>query len=712
MKTIRTVLLASAALAATQPAHAQQADATPQSGDDFHGVIYVTAGGLERLDMLAGTSVVEGDELQRNMDGQIGEILAKLPGVSATSFSPGASRPVLRGFQGDRVRVLVDGIGSIDASNTSADHAVSIDPLTAQRIEVLRGPAVLLYGSSAIGGAVNVIDKRIPLGVPNEPVHIDATAALDTAYDLREGGLSLDMPVTPEIAFHVDGSYRKTNDVAIAGFAAAPGLRADLLADAAEEAEEGHADEAAELTEAADVAGTLPDSATETWSIGSGLAWFGQGASLGVSVGYYDTSYGVPLRPGAGHHHGEEGEEGEAGEDGGEAEHGEESVAIGLKQFRADLRGSLDLGDGFFEEVRTRVGYSDYEHIEFEGDEVGTTFLVEGVEGRVELIQRERDGWRGSVGAQYLHRDFEAIGEEAFVAPNTTDQFAVFTLQEIQFDPFEVEFGGRYERNDIESQTLGVARKFDSFSGAVGLAYSPVDGLRMGLNGSSSMRAPAAEELFANGPHIATQQFEQGDPFLRQEKAKGLEAYLRGTMGGADFGLSVYHTWFDNFVYLSATGEEEDDLPVFAYLQQGATHYGFEAEASVPLYRGDGFTVVGDAQADYVKATLDNGEAVPRIPPLSLLGALELQTDVVDLRGEVQWFDTQDRLAPLETATDSFAHVNLSVAWKPLRGTDNVTVMLQANNLFDEEGRRHASFTKDFVPLAGRNVKLSVRTSF
>lgn len=711
MTFFRAALIATTSLVFCPPLLAQQAippgsEALPQgSGDDFHGdVIYVTAGGLARLDMLAGTSVIEGDELQRNLAGQIGDILVRTPGVSATSFSPGASRPVLRGFQGDRVRVLIDGIGAIDASNTSADHAVTIDPLTAERIEVLRGPAVLLYGSSAIGGAVNVIDKRIPPRVP-EHVHFDAVGSLDSAHDQREGGASLDLPLGGNLALHLDGSWRKTDDVEIPGFVLAPALRQELLEHAAEEP-----DEAAELLEAANLRGVLPSSATETYSFGGGLGWFGNGISLGAAVGYYDSRYGVPLRPGAHHHHDHDHDD-DHDDHNHDHHHGDDAVSIGLEQWRADFRGAIDLGDGPFEELTTRWAYSDYTHIEFEGDAVGTTFAVEGVEGRVELIQRERGGWRGSIGGQYLVRDFAAEGAEAFVAPNTTESLALFTLQEVDFDPFEVELGARFERSELEAETLGVARRFDTFSGALGLAWSPMPGLRLGLNGSRAARAPSAEELFADGPHIATQQYEIGNPELRQETAWGLEGYARASFGGADLGLSIYGTWFDDFVYLHATGVEIDELPVYRQQQQGADYFGIEAEASFPLTRLGGFRLVGDVQGDYVRATLADGRPVPRIPPLSLLGALEAQSDPLDLRAEVQWFDSQSRVAPLETPTGSFAHVNLSAAWKPLRGDDNLTVMLQANNLFDAEGRRHASFTKDFVPLAGRNVKLSVKLS-
>jgi iron complex outermembrane receptor protein len=712
MTAYRSLLLAGALALAVAPLLAQETPSAPpapraaQPDDDYHGPIVVSAGGLSRLDMLAGTSVLSGQDLQRNLNGQVGEVLARLPGLSATSFSPGASRPVLRGFQGERVRVLVDGIGSIDASNTSTDHAVTIDPLTAERIEVVRGPAVLLYGSSAIGGAVNVIDKRIPRRLGHETLHVDALAAIDTAYDLREGGASLDMPLGGGFAAHVDGSWRKTDDVKIAGYTLASPLRAEVLEAADEEAEEGHLDEAEELREAAGRRGILPNSASETKSAGGGLAWIGERANLGLSVGYYETDYGVPGRPGAGHHHeSEEEEEGEGG-------HGEEAVSIGLEQFRADLRGSFDFGGGPFSQASTRWGYSDYRHIEFEGEEVGTTFDVEGFEGRVELIQRERGGWRGSVGGQYMQRDFSAVGAEAFVPPNATEQLALFTLQEIERGPFEVEFGGRWERTDVAAPTLGLAREFDTFSLAGGLSHEVAEGFRLGANVSRSERAPSAEELFADGPHIATQQFELGDPALRKETAWGVEGYLRGTIGESQLSLAAYRNWFDDFVYLQATGLEEDGLPVFRQAQQDADWFGVEAEASVPLLRRDTFTVVGDIQGDYVRATLGDGSPVPRIPPLSLRGGFEYQSDPIDVRAELEWVSEQDRTAAYETATEGWTTANVSIAWKPLRGANNVTIMLIGDNLFNVERRRHASFTKDFVPLAGRNVKLSAKLSF
>ncbi|WP_340588662.1 TonB-dependent receptor [Erythrobacter alti] len=725
MKLIATALLVTAAMPltllaqdadATQESDADRADAEAPvdtssariepSGDDFHNVIYVTAAGVDRLDVIAGTSVLTGIALQRESSGQVGEVLASLPGVSASGFAPGASRPILRGFGGDRVRVLNDGIGTLDASGASDDHAVAADPLIAERIEVLRGPAVLLYGSQAIGGAVNVITKRIPPRIPDEPIHIDALAGFDTASNLREGGLSFDLPLGANVTFHADASYRNTDDIEIPGFAASDGLRTDLLADAAEEEEEGHLEEAEELREAANISGTLPNSYSETWSAGVGVAAFVGEHNFGVSFGYYDTNYGVPGAPGVGHHGEEEG--------GGEfeEEEGEVPVSIDLERIRFDARANFDLGSGFFDAVQTRVGWSDYTHTEFEGDEVGTVFEVAGVEGRVELVQTRRGGWGGSIGAQYSSIDFDAFGEEAYIPPNVSNTFALFTLQEVDFDSFELEAGARYEMTSVESEPLGLDRDFDTFSAALGGGFMLFEDFRVGANLSRTERAPTAAELYAEGPHIATQQFEVGNPELGIEASWGAEAYVRGEVGEVKINASIYRNWFEDFIYLAGSGDEEDGLPVFTFLQQDADQWGAEAQVTFPLVEARDFSLLGDLRGSYTRAELSDGDAVPRIPPLSLYGALEARWEHFDLRGEVEWHDKQSNLAPLETPTDSFTHVNASLAWHPFEGEENFTLLAQVDNIFDVEGRRATSFTKDFVPLPGRNFKLTARASF
>jgi iron complex outermembrane receptor protein len=692
----------------------QPAGGTPVE-DDVHnrqngagGNIIVSASGVKELDVLAGTSVLEAREIQRDMvTGQIGELLTKLPGVSATSFAPGSSRPVLRGQQGERVRVLVDGVGTADVSNTSVDHATTIEPITVERIEVLRGPAVLLYGSQAIGGAVNVIDKRIPTRMPDEDFHFDGFAGVDTATNLRTGAASLDVGLTNNLVFHVDGSWRKTGNMEIGGFQLSPDLRDELLEEAAEKDADGEPDEAAEFREAAAQRGFVPNSDMESWTVNAGLGLILGESTFGAAIGYYDTNYGVIKRPGLKHEHG--------GEEGGEEEEeeGEENVRIDLQQFRADFKGDVFLGEGAFERLKLRVGYSDYTHTEFEGPgEIGTVFEAASIEARAELVQKESGMLRGATGIQFLHRDFFAEGAEAYVPPNLTDQLAVFTLQEFGTGPLQIEAAARAEFTNVEAQTLGIQRDYDTFSGALGLVYEGIDGIRVGINGSRAERAPSAEELFSNGPHIATQAFEIGDADLDTETAWGLEAYARGSIGAGTFNLTAYRQWFGNYIFLEETGEEEDDLPVFQYLQQDADFWGVEADISYPIVDTEGFRLLTDLRASYIEAELGDGTAVPRIPPLSLLGALEAQTGAFDVRGEVQWFGEQDRVTAFETATDSFTLVNALIAWRPLADNQNVTLQVAADNIFDVNGRRHASFTKDFVPLVGRNFRASVRMSF
>ena len=697
--------------APAEPPPAAQPEAAPDVGhadehEHHHGgeEIVVTGHLVRDLDILAGKSVMSGTDLQRELRPQIGDTLAKLPGVSATSFSPGASRPVLRGFSGERIRVLTDGIGSIDVSNTSADHAVTIDPLTAERMEVLRGPAVLLFGGQAIGGAVNVIDRRIPRTVPEEGYHIDLIGGLASAADERSIGGAGDLALGSGIVAHVDASVRKTDDLRSGGYILSPAFRAEQLEGAEEELAEGHGEEAAEALALANLRGKIPNSGTRQKTFGTGLALIRDNFNIGASFSIFDSDYGVPMRPGAEHHH--EGEEEE------EAAHGTAPVSIGLTQKRFDLRGEYKFDGGFLEMARLRIGAANYEHTEFEGDEIGTVFNSNGAEGRLELVQRDRDGWRGASGAQYSRREFEAIGAEAFLPPNETSHFGVFTLQEFHLGDLGLEASVRLDRSHSRADTLGLERDFTAFSGALGASYSLAQHVEAGINLSRTERAPSPEELFSNGPHIATQAFEIGNPDLGKEKSFGAEAFFRVDRRNFELSLTAFANWFDDFIYEDATGEEEDDLPVFRYFQRDATYYGFEAELSAELFRAGGFRFVGDAVADYVRATVKNVGPVPRIPPMRLLGGLEAQSDRIDGRVEVEWVDGQDRIAASETATDGFTQVNASLAWRPWGKRRETAIILSANNIFDVEARRHASFTKDFVPMAGRDIRLSARFSF
>jgi len=684
----------------TSTAPETEADAAPavldqpdtQPAGDLHAPaeedIVVTGFVRNRADILSGVSVVSGEELMRDMRPTIGETLSHQAGVSATSFGPNASRPVLRGFQGDRIRILTDGIGSLDISSTSADHAVAINPLTADRIEVLRGPSALMFGSAAIGGVVNVIDSRIPRRVPDEAIHAEGIATYGSAANERSVNAIADVPIDGHFVFHVDGNYSKTDDLEIGSHVLTPALRAEAAAS-----------QAPEIRALADLRGRLPNSAAETSDVAAGVAWIDGGNNVGFSINRYDSIYGVPIRYSL--------------DPAIEAE----APQLDLRQVREDVRAEIDAGGNFIQSVRFRGGHSDYRHFELEeSGDISTTFRNDGWEGRLEAVQANRGGWGGGFGAQYFRRDFNVVGEEKFLPPNLTEQFGLFVLQTLDRGEFKAEAGARFEHTaltadaDADIGNPALHRSFDAFTGSAGASYEIAPRIRFGVNASHSERAPNGEELFANGPHAGTQSFEVGDPGLGIEKSWGLEATFHATGNGFSLGASMFHSWFDGYIYEQATGAIEGDLPVFEYRQGDARYFGVELEGSLRLGQIGGVTVNGDVVGDLVRATIDGVGPAPRIPPMRLLGGLEAQSEKVNGRVEVEWVDDQERVSDFETPTDGYTMVNASLDFHPFgRGT---SIVLSANNIFDVDARRHASFLKDYAPLPGRDLRVTARVMF
>jgi iron complex outermembrane receptor protein len=705
------IALSAAPLTVPSAALAQQAapeDADPTGAYHDQQVDIVVTALIPRRqgDILSGTSVLAGEELTRDLRPSIGETLARQPGVSATSFGPNASRPILRGFQGERVRILTDGIGSFDVSNTSVDHAVAINPLTADRIEVLRGPAALLYGSSAIGGVVNVIDSRIPRRVPDEPIHVEGIATYGSAANERTVSGEVEAPLADNFVIHLDGSWTNTDDLRTGGYILSKPLR--TIAAQSDDPE---------IREDGRWKGKLPNTAAETWEVAGGFAYVGGGGNLGASVSHTDNRYGVPARIDVEEDHDHSDEPG----------HTHEDVTLAMKQTRADLRGEVATGGGFLDSIRLRAGWADYQHQEIEpSGEVGTTFKNQSMESRLEFIQAKHGGWDGAFGAQFFTRRFEAVGEEKFLPKNTTDQIGVFTLQSLDLGGTRIEAGGRFEHTELNSVpdadlfVGGYTRSFDALSGSLGISQEIVPGWRAGVNLSRSERAPSAEELFARGNHAGTQAFELGNPDFGKEKSWGVEGTLRGKGDGYSVSLAAYHNWFSGYIYDSivddsvcqaANGGAELEFPCFAYNQADARYYGFEAEGTVKLAQLGGYAINLDGVADYVRATIKGSGPAPRIPPLRLLGGIEAQGDRITARAEVEHVFEQDRIAATETPTDGFTLVNASLSFKPFSGNDRTNLMLSANNIFDVEARRHASVLKDFAPLAGRDIRVTARFS-
>ncbi|MET0240982.1 MAG: TonB-dependent receptor [Sphingobium sp.] len=691
-------------IAVATPALAD-APRTAHNHDDGAEIIVSAPLQTSERDVLSGTSVVTGETLQREMRSTIGETLAHQPGVSASSFGPNASRPILRGFQGERVRVLSDGIGSIDVSNSSADHAVVIDPLLADRVEVLRGPATLLYGSSAAGGVVNVIDKRIPRSVPEKGYRLDGMVNYGTAADERSAAASADVVVAPNLVVNANGSYLRTGDLRIPGYVLSDRVRGIALQSAAGPVGEDDPDFAA----TASLKDRLPNSAAETWTAGIGAAVVTDTTNVGIAYSYYDSLYGLPIRYAL-----RPGEE-------------QEAPRLSVVQNRIDIRGDVSVG-GFIDRIRVRAGYAAYRHFELEDTgEIATTFRSKGLESRAELVQSNRGGWTGASGVQYFHRDFDVAGEEAFLPNNTTEQVGLFTLQQFDLGGLRIEGGVRYEHTAQRAAGDGVSlnyfegrRSYDALSASAGVSYAVAQDARVGFNASRTARAPSAEELFANGPHAGTQAWEYGNPDFALEKAWSLEATLHVHKPGFGLDASAYYSWFDDYISENQVSQDicvaaadpsgrDVDLPCFQYRQGKARYYGVEADMTIGLGQAGPYAINLDVVGDYVHATGTDDEPLPRIPPARVLGGLEAQSDSLTGRVEVEHSFAQKRVSTFETQTDDYTLLNASLAWRPIPANQRISLLLSANNLLDVEARRHSSVLKDFAPLTGRDVRITAR---
>jgi iron complex outermembrane receptor protein len=671
---------------------------------DTDQAIVVTGVRRAAGDVLGGVSVLDREQLLHDTRPSIGETLQSQPGVTASSFGPTASRPILRGLQGERVRVLVDGIGSLDLSSSDPDHAVPINPLTAERIEVLRGPSALLFGSSAIGGVVNVIDTRIPRAVPTKPVKVDAVLNYGSAANERSGNLSVDVPLGGHFVAHADGAYSKFDDLHVGGHLLSPDLR-----------EQAAASPDPEIQELADLKDKLPNTGGRLADIAGGVAYVDGDLNIGLSVTHHTFKYGVPIRfsldPDV---------------------EAEEPTLVG-RQTRADARVNVPLGDGFFKIFEFRGGIGKYHHDELEEDgSVGSSFRTRAGEMRAEVVQNERGGWGGTSGIQFSRQRIFLAGDEKYLPDSTNRQLGLFTLQSLVLGKVRLEGGARIEFAKLhadEDETIAehaeevgvesdigmepLSRSFTPISTSLGANYEFAPGWRAGLSLSHNERAPSIDELFSMGPHGGSQQFLVANPDLKKEASNGIELSVHRTSGPIHVQGSIYYSRFKNFIYLApTTGTDPDGLPIYDYRQGRANYYGFEIGSDAKFGKALGIDWGGEVVADAVRATIQNFGPAPQIPPFRLLGALTGSRGQVDGRLEVERVAAQHRIAPNETDTAGYTLVNASLDYHPFAANPELTLSVQGNNLFDVVARRHSSFLKDYAPLAGRDIRLSARVSF
>lgn len=648
--------------------------------------VIVSASPLNRsvLDVAQPVTVLADDELRKQIANNIGETLDDQLGVNSTYFGPGASRPVIRGLAGARVRVQEDGISAMDASSVSPDHAVGIEPILVDRIEIIRGPATLLYGSGAFGGVVNLVDNRIPEKLPAESLHGAFESRAESATGERalvaraEGALG-------RLAWHADAYRRETDNIEIPGFAESAALRA-------EEAAEGGASEE-------ETAGELENSDTETDGGALGFSWIADDAFLGISVSNYNTNYGVP-----GHHHEEEPAPGMPVEE-------EPPVRIDLEQVRYDIKSEWGNPLPGLSRAKFRLGYNDYEHVELEGTETGTIFTNREFEGRLELVHNPWGTWDGAFGVQFGNRDFSAVGEEAFVPPVETRNAGLFIVEERPVGDWQLALGARYDRQR-HSPENNLSRSDSATSLSAGMVRKLADEYSFSVNLIRAQRMPSAEELYSNGPHLATQSFEMGNPDLDVETARNLDVTFRKYAGGMRVNLSLFRNKIADYIYQQNTGVEMDGLPVFVYTQQDATFSGLEFETVFGLMDNG----IGELDlrlfTDYVQGELDNGETLPRLPPRRYGVGLDFkQTHWTAGLSATEHADVND-VAAFERPTDGYTMLNADVSYRLFTAASEWFVFLRGTNLLDEEARKHTSFLKDLAPLPGRSFTLGLRGAF
>jgi iron complex outermembrane receptor protein len=602
-------------------------------------------------------------EIQEKLQPTLGETLANEPGVNQTFFGRGSSRPVIRGLGGDRIRLLQDGVGVGDVSDTSPDHAVTINTLTTDKIEIVRGPATLLYGSSAIGGVVNTSDSRIHSYLPDSTLSGAVDLGVGSVADQAQGAFTLDARAGCFV-FHADGSKLTSSDYSIPGFARVP-------------------------VEPGDPFGFVPNSRVASEGAAGAVSYVGGSGYLGVSYSGFNTRYGNPA---------------------------EENVELDMAQRRVDVGGEWTRPFAFLRGARLRFGTNDYQHDEVEEGEKATTFNDTGWEGRLELPHQPLGPFTGAFGVQVLHRDLEAIGEERFIPPTTTDSQGAFLFEEALIGrAVRAQLGFRWEHSSVDSpESPDVQnRSFDGYSGSLGFVWDFAPGWVFTATGARTANLPNAQELFADGPHIGTHAFEIGDPNLVNEIATGVDVVLRRTEGIVSGSVAFFYNSFDGFIYERFTDEVQDDLPVVRYTQADARFLGGEGHLDVELLHTDPHHLSLELVSDYVQAELQpSGEPLPRIPPLRYGAGLRYQSSSWNGLVEVRRTNAQDEVAPFETTTAGYTMLNAAVGYRFFFGPVILDALVRGTNLTDVEARNNISFLKDFAPLPGRDVSLSLRAAF
>lgn len=677
-----------------EAAAAQQAQGPSDEPARTLPSVTVSASGLDTPSeqMAAPVTVLQGEDLVQRRGGSLGETLETQPGIHASHFGIASSRPIIRGLDAARVRVLSDGAEVMDASTISPDHAVALEPMLSRRIEVIRGPSALAYGGGAIGGVVNVLDERIPTRLPADG--LEGSAELRGNSASREGTGAFGITAgSGSFAIRAEGLVRRADDYAVGGG----------------------------WSEGRRVEGSHHRS--ETGSLG--MSWIGDRGYLGLAYTRQQSRYGLPghahdmgechadddhLHCEAHDDHPDEDHAHEHEDHAHEEDHAHGVPYVDLRSNRWDLRGEYLVPFAGIAKIRLRAGLTDYAHDEVEDGEVATRFRSKGREGRIEMEHRPIAGWRGVFGLQASQRDFGATGEEAYVQPTVTRRQGLFLVEERRFGPVRVEAGLRHEWQQVDAELADTRVKHQGSSASVGahwgfhLAYS------LGLTLSRTQRLPTAEELFADGRHLATRTIERGNADLRRETANNVDLTLRKLAGETRFTLTAFHKRIGDYIYAN-TLDAVDGVRLIEYAQRDAVFNGVEAQVSRKLGPMLGATLFGD----FVRARLAEGDGnrnLPRIPAARY--GVRLDTWISGWDGSLEFYRVakQARTDDFETPTAGYNILDIGVNRNFRVGGTRAQFYLAAKNLGNVLAFSHTSYIKEAAPLLGRRVVAGVRLQF
>ena len=613
------------------------------------------------VDFVPSVTKITGSDLIKKRQTSIGDTLATEAGVQSTSFGPNASRPVIRGLDGDRIRVLQNGLGTLDASTQSLDHAVPVDTLTIDQVEIVRGPMSLMYGPSAVGGVVNLVTNRIhyefeegffsKLLVQGETVNNGMSSAAHLNYGKNNW------------MFHVDASTRNLGDVKIPGNARSSKLR----------------ESSPQEDEPKD---KLPNSFNKQDNVAVGVSKIMNRGHYGLSFNHFNTFYGTVA---------------------------DEAVSIDMTQNRFEFHSEYRPESGVVRKWKLRSAQSDYFHKEIENNQTGTIFTNKGNETRLEALNKA-SGWNGVSGIQTQFFSFTAQGDEAFLPSSDSSKISFFTFQQLSIGKNALRIGGRLENQSVEKKTtenFGASddKGYLGYNASLGHCYDFTKKETLESSVSYTERAPTFQELYSNGEHVATATYEVGDSNLIKEKATAFEVTYKRASDRNRFTGSVYSQMFNHYIALNPTGGISNDVPVYSYEQVDAIFYGLDLDMKNEIKQISGGAINLANKFDIVRAkNTDDSSNLPRISPPRYSIGLEYMTDAWSADIETQYVAHQTFTAPLERRTDDYIHTNVGYSYRFVGNITSMDLFARVRNLFDVEARNHVSTLKEIAPLPGRNL--------